>query len=869
MPEKRLAILDGYSLLYRAFFATRFLSTADGTPTNALYGFTQMLFHLLENVKPDAVVVALDAPGKTFRHAEFSEYKGTRKDQAPELKVQLPVARKLIEALGIQSLEVTGYEADDVVGTISKLAEEKGYNTTIVTGDLDTLQLVDDCVSVLTMRQGVTDTVTYNAAAVVERYGFGPEFVPDYKALVGDTSDNIPGVPGIGAKGAADLIQKWGTIENLLEHFDEVDPKFQKKITGNEEQLRKSKWLATIKTDAPIEFHFQPLKVTPEGLNTACAMMESLEFKSLVRRAPKVFMPYVSGEGGAAARAVVEVENEKLEVSSADVSDFERLSEFVQGRPFAAYVLAAAPRTDLFDDSEKTAYVAVGLNVRRAPESAVLQLIAESPGSAVLHDAKPTYRRLPRGLAAPGFDTMLAGYVLQSGRSAYSARDLIGGYLDIQLPETAEELTASLLPLRDALADRLEREGQMKVLQEVETPLVPILADMEHLGIPADRENLREFSKELEVTIDQTARMIYEIAGCEFTIGSPKQLGEILFEKMQLPGAQKTKTGYATGVEVLSTIPHPICQEILTWRELSKLKSTYADSLERLIRDDGRIHTTYNQTVAATGRLSSQDPNLQNIPIRTELGRGIRKAFHAADGFVLGSFDYSQIELRVLAHMCGEPALVKAFETGEDVHTVTASQMFAVPESEVTKQQRGYAKLLNYAVLYGVTDFGLAQQLGTGFSVTEAKALITQYNERFPSVKGFMESVVQEARAKGFTTTLLGRRRYFPDIHTGRINERRATERQAMNAPIQGTAADMMKLAMIRAYEVLSGRSSRMLLTVHDELVFELATSEEAGLVEPLRSAMETALPLSVPVEVDAKVGANWNEMRLVEAVRV
>lgn len=865
MPEKRLAIIDGYSLLFRAFFATRYLSTADGRPTNALFGFTSMLFNLLEATRPDAVVVALDAPGKTFRHNEYAEYKGTRRDQAPELKQQLPIARDLIAALGIPSIEVTGFEADDVVGTISRKAEENGYDTTIVTGDLDSLQLVDNCVSVLTMRQGVTDTITYTPDAVVERYGFGPEFIADYKALVGDSSDNILGVPGIGAKGAADLIQQFGHIEEMLERFSEIPPKYQKKMEGNQEQMKRSKWLATIDCNAPIEYDFKPLQITHEGFERAIAMMESLEFRSHARRANKVLGPYVVQDGSeSAAAAVAEVDLERLQVNTADLKSYGEAVKFIDDRAFALY-FAAPTNPDLFGEAERVGMLAIGNEVRRVPETVGVKLVQDLPKLAILHDAKPLYRKLPAGIEEPRFDTLLAGYVLQSGRAGYMLRDLVAGYLDIQPPETAEELAGALFLLEAPLKDRLEKEGQMRVLTEVELPLVPVLAVIENNGVCVDRETLREFSKQLEVSIDNAARHIYELAEQEFNIGSPKQLGEVLFEKMCIPGAVKTKTGYATGQEVLSTIDHPICQEVLGWRELTKLKGTYTDALEKLIGEDGRIHTTYNQTVAATGRLSSQDPNLQNIPIRTDLGRGIRKAFHADRGFKLASFDYSQIELRILAHMSGEQALVDAFREHEDVHTATAEQMFSVPASEVTRQQRNYAKTLNYAVLYGVSEFGLAQQMGGAVSFSEAKALITRYFERFPSVRGFMDGIVQEARSKGFTTTMLGRRRYFPDIHAAKVNDRKAAERQAMNAPIQGTAADMMKLAMINVFKRLEGTRSKMLLSVHDEIVLELADGEE-GLLEPVRKEMEQALPLDVPIEVDAKVGENWFDMTVIPA---
>jgi DNA polymerase-1 len=858
MGPKRLVIIDGYALLYRAFFATRYLSTSDGRPTNALFGFTAMLFQLLEKVEPHAMVVALDAPGKTFRHDDYAEYKGTRKPTADELKVQLNDARDLIAALGIPAIEVKGFEADDVVGTISRMGEENGYETTIVTGDLDSLQLVDAMVSVMAPKTGVTETVTYTPADVVERYGFGPEFIADFKALKGDTSDNIPGVPGIGDKGAAELITGFGTIESMIEKFDELPAKYQKKIAGNQEQMRKSKWLATIVRDVPLKYDFALYKLTEDQLTAAISMLEKLEFRGLVKKAPSVLGRYL-GEGRTTEPAV-EVIEEALAPTEGSCVDYASLASALSAGPYSVFFAAPPIRDDLFQEEIRLAYVGQGKNVFEVPELAARELLQARPADAILHDAKPTYRFQPAGAPAPGFDTQIAAFVLRSERSSYALRDLVQGYLEVSAPTTPFQLANGLFLLKETLSDRLERESQTTVFEGIELPLVPILADMERLGIAADRGQFREFSGQLQTEIAVVQARVHKAAGREFTIGSPKQLGEVLFDEMKLPGAQKTKTGYATGVEVLADLAaeYPIVADVLSWRELTKLKSTYADALERLVRPDGRIHTTYHQTGAATGRLSSNDPNLQNIPIRTELGRSIRKAFHAAEGFRLASLDYSQIELRVLAHMCEEPALVRAFNDREDVHTVTARAMFH--ENDVTKEQRRMAKMLNYAVLYGVSEFGLAQQLGAGFSVSEARALITQYNERFPSVKEFTNSIIAEARSKGFTTTLRGRRRHFPDIHAARINDRKAAERQAMNAPIQGTAADMLKLAMIHSTEVLRGSSTRMLLNVHDELVFEVPIGGE-DIIPKLQRTMEHALELNVPTEVDAKIGQDWNEM--------
>ncbi len=868
---KRLVIIDGYGLLYRAFFATRYLSTSDGKPTNALFGFTSMLFTILEKIRPHAIVVALDAPGKTFRHAEYSEYKATRKETADELKVQLVEARDLIAALGIPQLEKISFEADDIVGTISKRAEEAGYETTIVTGDLDSLQLVDEKVSVLTPKQGITETMLYRPADVREKLGVDPHQVVDFKAIKGDTSDNIPGVAGIGEKGAAELIALFGSIEQILERFDEVPPKYQKKITGQEEVMKLSKWLATIDRNMEIEYDFAPFVLTPEQVQRAKAMLERFEFRAHVRTVERVLGPYVAGAGFEATAPSVEVVSEKIEFNKKEVGSLPILQSAVSGKEFGLLLAndvsqESSGTGDLFAQPTKKAYVSVGKDVFVTSDENGLRLLAQNAGRAIVHDSKSLVRAADTiGLDVDrpvAFDPMLAGYVLQSGRSAYAIRDLIQGYTDYAPPTVSEEMAACLLPLAKAMRDRLEKEGQTKVLSEVEQPLAPILADMESVGIATNRTQLKEFSKELQIAIEQSTAKIYELAGQEFTIGSPKQLGEILFDKLGIPGATKTKTGYATGAEILVQIApqYEIAGEVMTWRELTKLKSTYTDALERLIREDGRIHTTYNQTVAATGRLSSNDPNLQNIPIRTELGRGIRKAFEAAPGYQLLSLDYSQIELRVLAHMCEEPALKSAFENHEDVHTATARIMFHLGSEQPSKDQRRMAKLLNYAVLYGVTDFGLANQLGGGFSRSEARELINLYNDRFPTVKEFTKSVVTEARSKGFTTTLIGRRRYFPDIHAARMQDRQYAERQAMNAPIQGTAADMIKLAMIEVVKLLEGRESRMLLNVHDELVFELWKGEE-DLIEPIRTVMETALPLGVPVEVDAKIGSNWNDM--------
>jgi len=866
MSTKRLVIIDGYSLLYRAFYGTKFLSTSDGKPTNALFGLVNMMFHIMERNRPQAILVALDAPGKTFRHAEYAEYKGTRREMPEEMKVQMPVARELLAALGIPQIELTGYEADDIIGTISLQAEKNGYATTIVSGDLDGLQLVDPFVSVVTPKVGVTEVAFYDEAAVRERFGFEPKQLVDYKALAGDSSDNIKGVPGVGEKTASMLVQRFGTVEQMIERLDELEEKYRKKIEPCIADIPKSKWLATIVRDAPISYDFAPFSLNAEEVTKGKQMLESLEFKNHLRRFDTVFGPYMEGfEAG--AQPVTEVKTEVIVVDRiATPRNLDLVKTWIGERPFGLIPTQKQAQQSMFEDEESHEWcVARDNQAIKIPAEWGEQLLEQMYDQAVIHDAKALYRTRPNLTQAPKWDTLLAGYVLQSGRSGYSLRDLAQGYLETVAPESPEQQAVALVQLHKEMSAKLDKEGQTSVLTEIEQPLIPILANMERTGIRVSGEFLGEFSKSLQVTIEESTRKIHEMAGQEFLIASPKQLGEVLFEKMGIPGAKKTKTGYATGAEVLQLIgpEYPIAAEVLAWRELTKLKSTYSDSLPRMIAADGRIHTTFNQTVAATGRLSSIDPNLQNIPIRTELGRQIRKAFIAQDGFELISFDYSQIELRVLAHMCRDESLVTAFQSGEDVHTATAAAMFGLSLEDVSKEQRRLAKMLNYAVLYGVTDFGLAQQLGGDFSVSESKELIRQYNERFPAVKAFTDGIVTDARAKGYTTTLRGRRRYFQDIHAANRNERMYAERQAMNAPIQGTAADMMKLAMIDVWPLLEGRKTRLLLQVHDELVFELHPSER-DLIEPIRSAIENALPLSVPVDVDAKEGPNWDEMKAV-----
>lgn len=864
MNQKRIVLIDAYSLLYRAFYAIQYLNTSDGRPTNALYGFTNLLFNIIDKVQPDAIVVAFDAPGKTFRHTHYAEYKAKRKETPDELKQQLIFSRDLIQSLGIPFQEQVGYEADDVIGTLSLLAEKHGYQTTIVTGDLDALQLVDANVSVMSTRKGVSDVILYTPETVKERFGFEPELVPDYKALVGDTSDNIPGVPGVGEKTATKIIQQYGNIESLLQQLSEVEPKILKKIEHQTEQIKFSKYLATIERKVPIEYDFAPYEITPKQLESASKMFEFLEFRNLQKKLEATLRKYCKTSDQISPGHNLTIGPESLTPKIlTPFKHHEDLLHWINGRDYALYFDSDRLQPSMFDQVKGTsAYIAINQEVCKLDVEQGIELFKQFPSQAVLHDGKPLYKLAKGIFQAPKFDTALAAYILQSNRAAYPLSYLTQHYLDAHPPESPEQCAVAVLNLKEPLKNQIMKESQDFIYDQIELPLIPILADMENKGIAVSKEILEDFSKSLEVTIQQVAKQIYELAGQEFLIGSTKQLGEILFDKLGIPRTKKNKTGFSTGAEALQelALAYPICGEVLSWRELTKLKSTYADALPKMIQADGRIHTTFNQMMAATGRLSSYEPNLQNIPVRTELGRQIRKAFIASKGTQLLSLDYSQIELRILAHFCQDEALIHAFHKNEDVHAVTAGLMFDIPTQQVDPEQRRLAKTLNFAVLYGVSDFGLASQLGTDFTIQNAKSLIEQYNERFPKVKHYTQNIIEEARKKGFTTTLCGRRRYFPDIHSANRNQRLYAERQAMNAPFQGTASDMIKLAMIKIYSQLQSKTSKMLLQVHDELLFEIQPNEKE-LIPRIKKWMETALPLNVPIGVDGKIGQNWYDM--------
>jgi DNA polymerase I len=905
----KLVLIDGYSLLFRAYLTPGpYLATSDGRPTGALHGFSNMLLSLLNQEKPDAVYVAWDAPGKTFRDEKFEEYKAHRPEVADDLRAQFGMVRELVDAFGIASAEVPGFEADDLVGTLATVGVREGYDVVIVTGDTDQLQLVGDGVTVRLTRTGVSATDEYDEERVRERYGLEPERIPDFKALLGDTSDNIPGVRGIGKVTATKLLQQYETLENLLEHVDDLpekgakDQQVKQALKEGIETAKLSKELATIHCEAPFQGPIQRYDPTPEVWGRVRALFADLEFRGLLQRLPIAQTAPVgetqraSEESFACENTIIESEDAlrealttvrsagicavrlQLDSTSAVLADIVGMG--FSAAPGRAYYVAVRK-----DETSETSGDLGGLfgeegerETYAAPLDALRSLF-EDPGVTLIgHNVKPDIIALERrGIRVRpyAFDTLIGAYVLNPGRNAYPLMDLAEEHLRLRLdapgatvPEEHLPLEAALiLALHGPMAERIRAHEVDQIIERLEMPLVPILADMECIGVPVDRAWLERLSGEMAERADGLAERIYELAEERFAIGSTQQLQRVLFEKLKLPTGKKIKTGYSTRADLLESLApqYEIAQRILEYREVTKLKSTYADALPRLVNPrTGRIHTSLNQTVAATGRLSSSDPNLQNIPIRSEAGREIRKAFIAPAGQVLLSCDYSQIELRVFAHVTGDPELRRAFLADEDIHAATASRVFNVPLDLVSPEMRRRAKTVNFAVIYGQSDFGLANQLG--ISTAEAQAFITSYFEQFPGVKAYNERTLAAAREKGYVQTLMGRRRYLPEINSGNFNIRQAAERAAVNMPIQGTAADIMKLAMIEVYRALQPMcyNCTLLLQVHDELVFGVEEGQLPAVLPAIIERMENAYKLDVRLKVDAKVGDNWAEMKAV-----
>jgi len=846
----KLMVIDGNSIINRAFYGIRMLTTKDGTPTNAVYGFLTILQRFLTEENPDGICVAFDLRGPTFRHEQYAEYKAQRKGMPDELAAQLPLVKDILDAMYIPRYEVEGYEADDLIGTIAAQCDQAGWDCVILTGDKDDLQLITDRVTVklVTSRMGQTKTEDYTPAKFQSVYGFSPRQFIDLKALMGDSSDNIPGVPGVGEKTAMDLILRFGTLDRIYDDLPVLDIKdsLRNKLTTGEESARLSYDLATIRCDVPFPFAPEETTRRPFDAQALRALFLKLEFQSLIQ---KFSLAYIDTQSKPA-----------VTVSVAHIQTQAELDALIQRIQAAEYV-SVRPLDDLdgVEIGEADQVSVVSWNTVGEGYNAFLQTLFGADIPKVGHHIKDTMTALLGEEITPGgylFDTALAAYLLDPTVSDYGLDKLADQYLS----NPSAEPTHIIYDLYPILQERLEQAALTEVFQRIELPLCPVLARMEHIGFLVDQGELRAFGETLSAWIDNAQGEIFHLAGQEFNINSPKQLGQILFDVLGLPPAKKTKTGYSTNVEVLEKLKdqHPIIPKIMAYRDYTKLKSTYVDGLTRAIRPDGRIHSNFQMTVTATGRLSSTEPNLQNIPIRKELGGEIRKMFVAAPGHVLVDADYSQIELRLLAHISGDETMQAAFTNQEDIHTVTAAQVFHVAPEDVTPLMRSRAKAVNFGIVYGISAFSLAQDIGV--SQTEAKMYIENYLAKYSGVRSYMHDIVEQAKSEGQVRTLFGRIRPLPELQSSNFNIRSFGERVALNMPIQGTAADIMKLAMIHVDERLrtEGLKARLVLQVHDELIVECPEEEAEQVAALLEAEMEHVMTLAVPLEATAHSGKTW-----------
>jgi DNA polymerase I len=857
--SERFFILDGPGFLFRAYHAIPFLSTSRGVPSHAVFGMSTMLWKLLREDTPDYFAVAWDPPGPTFREEKFAAYKETRAPTPDDLRSQIPYVKTLFEALRLPVLEVPGFEADDVLGTVVERTRDLPIELVLVTSDKDMLQLVSPRVRVFSTTGRGGDRVIFDEAAVKAKWGVEPAQIPDILALMGDSIDNIPGVPGVGEKTAAKLIGQFGGVERLYENLSLVPGKLRETLAANRKQALLSRELATVSTRVPIAVDLEAFRRREPDWDRLRALWTELEFHSLLRQVP--------------AQPVAEVAGGDVATLADAAALGQYLTQIPAGEPVAVESVGdggppdpAISAVGLFHPSAGSAqFVCAGPDMAQSADERGRALVAALGGRTLVgHDVKALAEWwLARGGPLPPVeDTAVVAYLLNPARTNYKLEEvcaeLLGEGPGIARPGTRGKWIWDLW----AMAPRALGEVGLKGLYEdVERPLIGVLAEMERHGIRVDQARLGEFSRELEVHLERTTKEIFGLAGEEFNIGSPKQLAYILFEKLKLPVVKRTKTGYSTDADVLEQLAlgHELPARIIEHRTLAKLKSTYADALPTLVNPiTGRIHTSFNQLVAATGRLSSSNPNVQNIPVRTELGRRIRAAFVPEAGRRFLAADYSQIELRILAHVSGEESLIEAFRRGEDIHARTASEVFGVPLASVTPEQRDIAKTTNFSVIYGVTAFGLSR--GLDISPKQAQEFLDRFFARHPKVKAYLARTVKEGRERGFVATLLGRRRYLPELRSGNPNLRGFGERMATNAPIQGTAADLVKIAMVRmAVELRAHRlETRMLLQVHDELLFEVPTGEVERLRALATEVMESAVALDVPLRVDVKVGDDW-----------
>jgi len=847
----KLMILDGNSIVNRAFYGVRPLTAPDGTPTNAVFGFLNILQRLLDEQKPDALCVSFDLKAPTFRHLQYEAYKAQRKGMPEELAVQMPVLKETLDAMGIKRYELEGYEADDILGTAAAICEKSGWDCVIVTGDKDSLQLINDSTSVCNVktRMGQTETILYNTECFVEEYGFEPLLMVDLKALMGDSSDNIPGVPGVGEKTAMDLVQRFGRVENIYEHLDELDIKegVRKKLRAGEESARMSYWLATIKRDVPVDFvpedNIWDKSYKPE----LYSVLKRLGFNKFIER-------WGLETGDEKADDIV-ASLKHIDVSGEIIDDFkERVknSEYISIVPIDGL--------DSVEVCDGNAVYTIAWSQCGELHNELLNFLFATDVKKLGHNIKDILGYLHReGLSTTGFvfDTALAAYLLDATGSDYSLERISVRYCGKEMRGSE-----AVYYLYKVLEERLNELSMARLYYEIELPLCNVLAEMEYIGFFVDRNALYNFGVSLSSGISALQESIWNHAGHQFNINSPKQLGEVLFDQLMLPSGKKTKTGWSTNADVLEKLrgKHPIIEEVLEYRMLTKLKSTYAEGLLKVISPDGRIHTNFQMTVTATGRLSSTEPNLQNIPVRKKLGAQIREMFVAAPGKILVDADYSQIELRLLAHISGDETMREAFYSGEDFHAVTASNVFDCPLEQVSPLLRSRAKAVNFGIVYGISAFSLAQDIGVW--PNEAKAYMDAYLEKYHGVRDYMKAVVEAAKNDGYVSTIYGRRRELPELKSSNFNMRSFGERVALNMPIQGTAADIIKLAMVNVYRRLKEEKleAKLILQVHDELIVECPENEAEKVREILREEMENAAELTVPLTVDVHTGHSWAE---------
>lgn len=899
MSEK-LVLIDGHSILNRAFYGVPDLSNAQGLHTNAVYGFLNILFKLLDEEKPDYLTVAFDVKAPTFRHEIFKEYKGTRKPMPQELREQVPVLKDVLHAMGIKTMEQAGLEADDILGTLAKRAEKKGMDVSLVSGDRDLLQIATDKIKIrIPKTKGTrTEVEDYHASDVQEKYGVTPAGFIELKALMGDTADNIPGVPKVGEKTAAELLKQFSTLDNLYEHVDEVTKKaVRESLIANKDLAYLSLTLATIDVNSPVELDWEEARIKELFTPEAYELFTQLEFKNMLGR----FGHTAAGGNGLTEKIRMTSEFGEAQSVFDRAGQVERCGFFILTDTDEKELCALAL---CFGEEEISVLRAEGFVTAQWLCGQLAGLYKKGVRLSTFH-MKKAYGALLSGgerEAAAGagkaadsvrcgtetlFDVLIAAYLLNPLKNDYEPEDVANEYLGLSLqsrkqmfdkmrltdavtqkPEAFAEYAGSIayvcFAVQEKLEERLLTEGMKSLFEEIEMPLSRVLYEMEKEGIAVRRDELQSYGDALTGRIRELEQSIHEKAGCEFNINSPKQLGEVLFEKMGLKGGKKTKTGYSTAADILEKLAadNPIVEEILEYRGLTKLKSTYADGLADYIGEDGRIHTSFNQTITATGRISSTEPNLQNIPMRTELGRLIRKVFVPKDGYVFTDADYSQIELRVLAHISGDEQLIEAYRSDADIHRITASKVFHTPFEEVTDLQRRNAKAVNFGIVYGISSFGLSQDL----SITrkEASEYIEQYFATYPKVKEFLDGQVEKAKETGYVTTIYGRKRPIPELKSSNFMQRSFGERVAMNSPIQGTAADIMKIAMIHVWEELRERklSSRLILQIHDELLIETKREEAEEVARLLEEEMKKAAKLAVSLEADVHTGENWYDAK-------